>query len=197
MHIGLFLDRDGTINEEVEYLSSSHQVRLIPRAAEAIHEANKLGFKVIGISNQSGVARGMFTEDDVKIVNTTLRTLLEKENAHLDAMYYCPHYPKGERSPYNIECECRKPKIGMLLRAQKEFQLDLTRSFVIGDKISDIQTGNNAGAVSILVLTGYGKNQVNLLTGLNGHAEYIATDLMDALNHIKQLLSSTLLSRSK
>jgi D-glycero-D-manno-heptose 1,7-bisphosphate phosphatase len=189
MHIGLFLDRDGTINEEVDYLSSPHQVRLIPRAAQAIREANNLGITVIIVSNQSGIARGIFTEHDLKEVNTTLHDMLEREHAHIDAHYYCPHLPEGTISQYNIDCGCRKPNTGMLERAQKEFNIDLAKSFVIGDKISDIQTGNNAGSRSILVLTGHGKDQVNLVREQNVSVEYIANDLYDAVQHIKKLLA--------
>ena len=189
MHIGLFLDRDGTINEEVDYLSSPHQVRLIPRAAQAIREANTLGITVIIVSNQSGIARGIFTEHDLKEVNTTLHDMLEREHAHIDAHYYCPHLPEGTISPYNIDCGCRKLNTGMLERAQKEFNIDLAKSFVIGDKISDIQTGNNAESQSILILTGHGKDQVNLVQKQNVSVEYIANDLYDAVQHIKKLLA--------
>jgi D-glycero-D-manno-heptose 1,7-bisphosphate phosphatase len=196
MDIGLFLDRDGTINEEVDYLSSPHQVQLIPRAAEAIREANRLGLKVIVISNQSGIARGMFTEEDLAIVNSAIYRLLEQQDAHIDALYYCPHYPGGTTPPYNTECDCRKPKIGMLRRAQEELRIDLSKSFVIGDKISDIQTGNNAGSASILVLTGYGKNQADLVREQNVAVEYIARDLYDAVQHIKSLINRKSLSLS-
>jgi D-glycero-D-manno-heptose 1,7-bisphosphate phosphatase len=188
MHIGLFLDRDGTINEEVDYLSSPHQVRLIAGAADAIRTANELGMKVIVVSNQSGIARGMFTENDLQSVNTTLENLLEKEHARIDANYFCPHLPGGSTPPYNIECDCRKPKTGMLTRAQKKFQIDLSKSFVIGDKISDIQTGNNAGSKPILVLTGYGKEQASIIREQEIPVEYIATDLYDAVQFIKRSL---------
>ena len=198
MHIGLFLDRDGTINEEVDYLSSPHQVRLIPRAADAIREAKGLGFKVVVISNQSGVARGMFTETDLKEVNSALIALLSREQAQIDALYYCPHHPDGTVAPYNIDCDCRKPGIGMLKRAAREFDIDLSSSYVVGDRMSDIEAGRNAHATSILVLTGYGKEQLNRIDGQNVSMQYVATDLYDAFQQIKRLQSQkeTTLSRT-
>jgi len=155
MQIGLFLDRDGTVNEEVEFLSSPAGVHLIPGAAAAIREANSLGLKVIIITNQSGVARGYFSEQDVHAVNDELLRQLAAEGARVDAIYYCPHHPDGN-APFNINCDCRKPNTAMLRQAAERFDLDLTRSFVVGDRLSDLQAGNNVGASSILVLTGYG-----------------------------------------
>jgi len=184
---GLFLDRDGTINEEVDFLSSPHHVRILPHAAEAIREANALGFKVIVVSNQSGVARGIFTEKELAEVNAKVLELLERDGAHIDALYYCPNHPDGTVAPYNIDSDCRKPKTGMLMRGVKEFNIDLSRSFMVGDRATDIQAGNNAGATSILVLTGYGKEQLNRIREENVPVEHVAENLLDAVRYIKTL----------
>ena len=186
MHTALFLDRDGTINEEVDYLSSVNQLRLIDGSAEAIREANQLGLKVFIITNQSGIARGMLTEHNLKEVHTKLLELLNDNNAHVDAIYYCPHHPDAIESQYRKDCDCRKPNIGMLTKAQNEFNIDLKKSFVIGDRAIDIQTGNNAGATSILVLTGYGKEEQRLLRQHDARADYIAENLYDAVQYVKQ-----------
>lgn len=189
MPIGLFLDRDGTINEEVEFLSSPRDVRLIPGAARVIREANVLGFKVIVITNQSGIARGLFTEQDFHAVNDELFRLLRLEGAAVDALYYCPHHPDGE-PPYRLDCECRKPRTGMLRRAADELGIDLSRSFVIGDRLSDLQAGIAAGASSILVLTGYGAAQRSSIDPQSIKITYIAKDIADAFEEIKRLLGN-------
>ncbi len=187
MCAGIFFDRDGTINEERNYLSSPDQLQLFPRTADALREAQHLGFKLFVISNQSGVARGYITEHQVQLVNTALLRLLQEQGVALDGIYYCPHYPNIPHSPYGIDCTCRKPKTGMLLQAARDFKIDLLRSFVIGDKVSDIQTANNAGARGILVKTGYGVAEMNLLQPNNVTTAYIAEDIYDAVQFIKKV----------
>lgn len=186
MHVGIFFDRDGTINEEVNYLASPDQLRLIPRAAQALRTINETGWKVFIISNQSGVARGFLTEEQVRIVNLHLLTMLEKEGGKVDDIFYCPHLPGSVNSKYNIVCDCRKPNIGMLLNAAKTYNIDLRRSFVIGDKVTDVETANNAGAGGILVKTGYGLKEMNLLLQNNVTSAYVADDVYDAVQFIKQ-----------
>ncbi len=186
MRAGIFFDRDGTINEEVNYLSNPEQLRLLPRAVQAIREANDLGFKVFIISNQSGVARGIITEEQVQAVNTALVQLLNKNGCTIDGVFYCPHHPNIGIAPYIRNCDCRKPNIGMLLQAVNQFNVDLKHSFVIGDKMSDIQTANNAGTSGILVKTGYGSQEMNLLQENNVTTAYIAEDCYDAVQYIKQ-----------
>jgi len=180
----IFLDRDGTINEELEFISNPDEVNLIPRAAEAIRAANKLGFKVIVITNQSGIARGLIKEEELKIVHNKLVELLELEGAHLDAIYFCPHHPDIGDNRYRILCDCRKPNSGMLKYAQEEFNIDLQKSYVVGDRIIDLQTANSVGAHPILVLTGYGKNQLEILKSENIQVDYIAKDLYEAIQFI-------------
>lgn len=153
---GVFLDRDGTVTEEVGYVNHPSRLRLIPGAAEGIRLLNGRGVPVILATNQAGVARGYFTEALVLECLDKLKEMLDRQGARLDAAYYCPHHPSVGPAPYRRECDCRKPKPGMLLRGASEFGLDLSRCYVIGDKISDVQFARKAGACGIMVLTGYG-----------------------------------------
>jgi D-glycero-D-manno-heptose 1,7-bisphosphate phosphatase len=179
--VGIFLDRDGTVNQEVDYLTSPDSLTLLPGVTEAIHEANSLGWKVFIITNQSGIARGLLTKDELAIIHNVLRAQLQAGGASLDAIYYCPHHPD-----FNQPCTCRKPNIGMLLEAKGEFQIDFERSYVVGDKMIDIETAQNCGAHSILVLTGYGKTELELCRQNNVNIDFVAENLYDAIQYIKQ-----------
>lgn len=157
----VFLDRDGVINEEVDLLHDPSQLRLIPGSAEAIRMLNHADIPVIVVTNQPVVARNLCTEQELAGIHARLEELLlQHARARLDALYYCPHYPDtslpGGNPAYLGECECRKPKIGLLLRASREFGLALERCVIIGDSTRDIQTGRNAAMTTILVSTGYG-----------------------------------------
>jgi D,D-heptose 1,7-bisphosphate phosphatase len=178
-NIAVFLDRDGTINEEVGYLSRLEDLRLIPRAAEAIRLINKGGVKAVVISNQSGVARGFFSETFVGIVHARLNELLKQDGAVIDRFYYCPHHPTDGTEPYRKTCSCRKPEPGMLLAAAAELNIDLARSYVVGDMPKDIQVAQRVGAKGILVKTGYGKDIATSVT-----PAYVADDLLDAVQWI-------------
>jgi len=155
----VFFDRDGVINEEINLLYKPKQLKLIKGAAEAIKRLNNSEYLVIVITNQPVVARGLCTEEDIREIHKKLETLLGENGAFIDRIYYCPHHPdKGypnENKKYKIECECRKPNIGMLLKAEKEFNIGEKLSFIIGDSTTDIQTGINYGIQTILVKTGY------------------------------------------
>lgn len=151
----IFMDRDGTIVQEVHYLSSLHQMQLLPGAGEAIGCANKEGRPVIVISNQSGVARGLFSEDFARESADHLRVLLAKHRAHIDGYYYCPYHPQG-RPPYNADSDDRKPRPGMMLRAAADMDVKLEGAWMIGDRNSDLETGAELGVRPILVRTGYG-----------------------------------------
>ena len=185
---GIFLDRDGTINTEVDYLSTPDQLELIPRSADAIREANGLGFKVFIITNQSGIARGILTEQQLSLVHDELNRRLTELDAHIDAFYFCPHHPDYGAAEYKKDCDCRKPNTGMIRQAAKEFNIDLQQSFVIGDRINDIQTGNNAGIPSILVLTGYGKKERTMFPESAADIDYVADDLYDAIQYVKRTI---------
>ena len=134
----VFIDRDGTINVDVGYLSSPDQLELYPWSAEALRLINQAGFKAIVVTNQAGVARGFCTEEMLELIHERLVRDLKRESARIDGIYYCPHHPKIGEPSYRRDCDCRKPLPGMLLRAAREHQIDLSRSFVIGDKSSDI-----------------------------------------------------------
>ncbi len=153
----VFLDRDGVLIEEVNYLARPEQVRLIPGAAEAVARLNRQRIPVVVVTNQAGVARGLFPEERVHEVHQYLDLLLHRQHARVDRYEYCPHHPDGEVSAYRVECDCRKPRPGMLHRAAAEMGLDLARSVLIGDKVSDLEAGANAGCSTILVRTGHGR----------------------------------------
>lgn len=171
----VLLDRDGIINEDVGYVGNPRRFRLLPKVPEAIRLLNEAGFKVIVVSNQSGVARGLFTEDAVDRVNRRMKRELLADGAVIDAVYYCPHHPEIGEPPYRTECDCRKPKPGLLLRAAEEFRLDLTQSYVVGDEARDVEAGHSAGCRTILVSGPHCESEV---TGTK--CDYVARDLYEA-----------------
>ncbi len=156
MNKAVFLDRDGTVNEEVGYLRDLEKLVLIPGAARAIRRMNEAGFTVVLVTNQSGVARGYFPESLVHEAHDRLIAMLEREGARIDAVYYCPHHPTAGNSHYTIECDCRKPRTGLLDRAVKDLGIDIGHSYMVGDKWSDVELGQRAGAAAVLVQTGFG-----------------------------------------
>ena len=156
-----FLDRDGTLIVDHGFLSDPDGVEPLPSAVEAVSELNKWGSIVIGVSNQSGVARGYYGEEIVRAVNSRVIEDFARYGARIDAIYYCPHYPQ----PGMAECDCRKPKRGMIDQATGDFAIDLHRSIVIGDRLCDVQLGWEIGAPGVLVLTGYGGEEIGAWTG--------------------------------
>jgi D-glycero-D-manno-heptose 1,7-bisphosphate phosphatase len=174
----VFLDRDGTIAEEVGYLNHVGRFRMFPFAAKAIGQLNRANLPVIVITNQSGVARGYFPESLVTAVHELMTSHLAREGAHVDALYYCPH--KGDDA-----CACRKPKPGMLEQAAREHGLDLRRSFVVGDRYGDVELAHRAGARSILVRTGYGEGEIQWHSpNWPARPDFIAADLAAAAEWI-------------
>ena len=179
--IGVFIDRDGTISEEVGYINHLSRFQVYPWSSQAISALNQNGLKAIMVTNQAGVARGYFTEDLVIQVHEKLRQELAREGAYLDAIYYCPHHPSVGPEPYRQDCNCRKPKPGMLFRAVKELDLDLSSSFVIGDRYSDIELAHNAGTRSIFVLSGYGLGEYEYQRqNWKVQPDWIADNLLEA-----------------
>lgn len=162
MKRAVFVDRDGTINEEKDYLYRTDDFAFIPGVPQAIRLLNEAGFLVIVVSNQSGVARGYYTEEDVHLLQRHISAQLEQFGARVDAWYYCPHHPAG-RGSYALPCRCRKPLPGMLQEAARRFDIDLESSYMIGDKLIDMQAGAAAGCRSILVRTGYGAQEERLV----------------------------------
>jgi histidinol-phosphate phosphatase family protein len=183
----VFLDRDGTINEEVSYLADLTQLRLIEGASAAIGRLNQEAFKVVVVSNQSGVARGYLAEDSVQHVHSALRERLERAHAQVDAFYYCPHHPTEGIGPYRRDCHCRKPKPGMLERAARELQIDLNNSFIVGDRLSDLIAGHAVGCKPILVQTGFGHETQRALIGCPVQPIFIAATLLEACEWILRI----------
>src|SRR5580704_13087158 len=146
MHSAIFMDRDGTVSEEIGYMYDAGLYKPFPWAGPAIRKINESGMKAVLITNQSGIGRGYFDETMVNQVHDILRLELSRHNATLDAIYFCPHHP-------DAGCDCRKPGPGMLLQAQQELAIDLATSYIIGDKYIDIETAHRVGAKGILVLT--------------------------------------------
>jgi len=179
------MDRDGTICEEVGFLDRAERVRLIPGSAAAILDASRAGFQTVAVTNQSGVARGYFDEALLADAHDRLRELLAEQSARLDGIYYCPHHPDFGGPPYRTACNCRKPAPGMLWRARDEMGIDLSASYMVGDRYSDLEAGCAAGATTVLVLTGHGRRE------LEYHADrtklrpaHVAADLERAVRWI-------------
>lgn len=156
MKRAVFLDRDGVINEDVHHLRDPQDLRLIPGSAQAIRRLNSCSIPVVVVTNQSVVARGYISEEQVVGIHQTLSALLAGSGAHIDRFYYCPHHPTEGLPPYRRECDCRKPKPGMLLQAAQELDCALAHSYLIGDTATDLIAGRRAGCHVVLVQTGYG-----------------------------------------
>lgn len=181
MNKAVFLDKDGTIIEDVNYLKHASQIKFIPGSVEAIKMLNKAGYKVIVISNQSGIARGILTEDMLQAIDKNLHKRLLHQGAYLDGMYHCPHHPEHGLYPYKKECSCRKPNPGMLLKAAKDHDIDLAQSYMIGDHPTDIEAGKKAGTKTIFVLTGHGKEEKDRIKEA---PDQIVESLLEAVKQI-------------
>jgi histidinol-phosphate phosphatase family protein len=151
----VFLDRDGTINREVDLLRELRQLRLLPGAAKGIRALNRMGYRVIVITNQPVVARGWLTEGQLRSIHRALEARLRRRGARLDAIFYCPHHPDADLAKYRIRCRCRKPGTALIRRAVRELGLAATGSFMVGDSTRDVLAGRRAGLETILLATGY------------------------------------------
>jgi len=181
----VFLDRDGCVNVEDDHIRRVEQFRLYPDAIASIKRLNDAGFLVVVITNQSGVARGYMSEKLVREVHTLLLKWTAEGGARIDRIEYCPHHPEGAVEPYAVECDCRKPRPGMLLRAAEEMDIDFTRSYVVGDKISDIELGPATGAKSVIVRTGFGAREIGKIErGEAPRPGHIAGGIGDAVDWI-------------
>lgn len=156
----LFLDRDGVINVDVGYLSDPAQLEFIPGSIEAMKEAQTRGYDIIVVTNQSGVARGYYTEEDVQALHAEMSRRLDAEGVHILAYYYCPHHPEGTVEAYKKACDCRKPNPGMLTKAIEEWHVDIDGSFLVGDKPSDVEAAESIG------MRAYPFEEENLMTFL-------------------------------
>lgn len=183
-HKAIFLDRDGTLNvlRPGEYVLHPGNVRLLAGTARAVKKFNSLGYLVIVVTNQGAIGRGVLKKEKVDEIHALIIRRLNKRGARIDAIYHCPHYPKAVLPEYAIRCRCRKPNIGMILKATRDFHIDRNKSFLIGDTTQDILMGKRAGLKTILVGTGYG--------GKDGKHEvkpdFTAKNLEEAANIIRR-----------
>src|SRR5579863_6489414 len=181
----VFLDRDGTISEEVGYVNHIDRLQLFPWTAEAIRKLNHAGLPAVVVTNQSGVGRGYFPEELVRQTHERIARELAAGGAHIDRFYYCPHHPESRVAAYRAPCRCRKPLTGMLDDAARELGLDLGASYLVGDSLRDMQTAANGGARSVLVMTGYGRGNYEYHRGsLAPPPGLIAENLLDAVEKI-------------
>ena len=179
----VFLDRDGTINREVDLLRDPRQLRLLPGAAEGIRALNRMGYRVVVVTNQSVVARGWVSERQLQSIHRSLKERLSRRGARLDAILYCPHHPDADLPRYRIRCRCRKPGTALIRRAAREFGVALRQSFMVGDSTRDILAGRRAGLTTVLLGTGYagreGKYPVR--------PDHCARNLKDAARLLRRL----------
>ncbi len=181
----VFMDRDGTISEEIGYVNHPARYRVFPYASEAVRLLNQSNYLAILVTNQAGVARGYFTEDVIKAVHARLEKELEEDGAHLDAIFYCTHHPSIGEHPYRFNCDCRKPKPGLVTRAAEQFDIDLTESWMIGDRYSDLELARNAGLRAAFVLSGYGLGEWEYQRGVwKTEPDLVAKDLLEAVQLI-------------
>ena len=178
----VFIDRDGTLTEEVGYVNHPSRLRLLPRSAEAIRRLNAAGVAAVVVTNQAGIARGYFSPDVLRASHETLLAQLKDAGAYLDGVYVCAHHPTEGVPPYRATCECRKPAPGLLLRASADLDLDLTAATMVGDKGSDLVPARAVGARGVLVLTGYGLGEWEYRRAeLPVAPDHVAGDLLDAV----------------
>lgn len=159
----VFLDRDGTINVEVQYLCRVEDFQFIPGVPWALRRLKEAGFLLVVVTNQSGIGRGYYDETALHAIHDHMHADLAQYGIDIDACYFCPHHPEHATGDYRQECACRKPLPGMLQQAAQDLDIDLSRSYMIGDKLADVEAGLRAGCTSILVLTGYGSGELSRL----------------------------------
>lgn len=180
----VFLDRDGTLNEDPGYLGDPDKLKLFAETGKALSILkNELNFKLIVISNQSGIVRGLITRQDVESVNNKINELLKSYNVSIDAFYFCPYHPDFSSEE---ECSCRKPSPEMIFKAASDFNIQLNGSYFIGDSVSDVECGKNAGVNTILVRTGLGNDSFYTLQKQNNFPTFVAKNILEACMFIKK-----------
>jgi len=183
----IFLDRDGTLNEDPGYLGDPDKIKLFPDVGNSLYRLkSKFDFFLIVISNQSGIAKGLIKKEQVDLVNAQINSLLMNDNVSIDAFYYCPYHPDFN-PPEKLKC--RKPSTGMVLNAVNDYQIDLSESYFVGDSVADIECGFNAGIKTILVLTGNGRESLSILKKENNIPSFVANTFSNACNFIFKDLS--------
>ena len=187
MNKAIFLDRDGTINEEMGYINHLSRFKVFDFVYEAIRILNNEGYKIIVITNQSGLARGYFDKSLLERIHSNLLTDAQKNKARIDKIYYCPHHKNGIIAEYSKECDCRKPKPGLLLKARDEFNIDMSQSYIIGDRYKDMQFGLKNGLKTIMVMTGYGLGEYTYQkNNWPQMPDFICQDLLEAAEIISK-----------
>lgn len=190
MKAAVFLDRDGTVNEEVGFVNHIDRFQIFPWTGPAIRRLNQAGLPAVLVTNQSGVARGHFPEALVQEIHARLQAELARFAARLDAIYYCPHHPEGKLPDYRKTCDCRKPAPGMIHRAARELGLDLSASFVISDRYQDLSMGFQAGTRGVLLLTGYGKGEYEYYRNTWPRPpDFVAAHLLEGVEWILRVMS--------
>jgi histidinol-phosphate phosphatase family protein len=188
MNRAAFIDRDGNLIHEVGYISSLERIKFYSRSVKAVKFLKENGYKIIVVTNQSGVARNYIPESFVRDAHKKISAMLKKHGLKIDAFYYCPHHPKkAVIKKYLVDCSCRKPKTGMIDAAVKRFNIDLKESFTIGDKLTDVHLGKNAGTKTALVMTGYGKKEKKLIKTPYDRPDVIAKDFYQAARMLVKL----------
>lgn len=180
----VFLDRDGTINRDVGYPHDYALIEVYPYSFEAVRKIKQAGFLAVIITNQSGVGRGLIEESNLGDIHRRMQASFQAKGAHFDGIYYCPHYIQSTDPSYRKDCSCRKPHPDLGVKAAKDLNIDLPGSYMVGDKVEDIEFGFNIHARPILVLTGYGKASLDKLKAMNSPPAHVAPTLLDAVNWI-------------
>lgn len=178
----VFLDRDGNINRDVGYPNSFDSVHIYPYSFEAVRRINAAGLLAVVVTNQSGIARGLILETQLKALHDSMINEFKEHGARLDGIYYCPHFPYSLEPQYKQNCQCRKPFPDMGLAAARDLNIDLDGSYMIGDKVEDILFGLNLGVKPILVLTGYGRSSRSRLKKEKIVPAHVSDNLLDAVN---------------
>jgi len=186
----VFFDRDGTINKDVGYPNSFHQIEIFPYSFEAVRKINESGLLAVIVTNQSGVGRGLITEDNLHDIHQKMEAAFAEHDAHFDGIYYCPHYLLSANPMYKKDCSCRKPFSGMAFQAAKDLNIDLTKSYMVGDKVEDVQFGLNIKARSILLLTGFGRKSLVKLKAKEVRPAHVAKNLLTAVRWIHKCESA-------
>ncbi|NPA13215.1 MAG: D-glycero-beta-D-manno-heptose 1,7-bisphosphate 7-phosphatase [Aquificae bacterium] len=174
----VFLDRDGVINEDYGYVHRIEDFHIYPEVFPALRKLQEAGYKLLIVTNQSGIAVGYYTEEDFHRITDHMLSVFEREGIKIDKVYYCPHHPEGIKPEYTMECDCRKPNSGMIKQGIQEFNIDPSQSFLIGDKENDIKAAHKEGIKAALVKTGQGKKYIQETT-----ADYIGENILDVVEN--------------
>ncbi|MGD9034654.1 MAG: HAD family hydrolase [Desulfobacteraceae bacterium] len=181
----VFIDRDGTVNEQLGYINHLSRFVILPGVSEAVRLLNKNNWWAIIVSNQGGVARGYYPIDLVDEIHAFLKSSLKEQGAIIDGIFFCPHHPAGVLPEYSSECDCRKPETGLIDKAREAFDIDMSNSYVVGDRHVDIELASRLNLKGVLVKTGYGLGEMEyIIPGKQLKPYHVAEDLLDAVKWI-------------